>query len=185
MLYGREVHKALENYAKFKTALAKNYEQYQSVIDLLLDAPGKPYFEHNMALTEDKQPCDYWSEEQWVRGTADLLIVHNNSAIIVDYKTGSAKYPDTKQLKLMALMAFAEFPEVDTIRAALWFALHDVFITEEYKRSEISSMWADFTPHLMRLETSAKVGAWPANPTPLCGWCPVKTCEFQTERRRK
>jgi hypothetical protein len=185
ILYGREVHKALENYAKNNTPLVKNYEQYQPVLDVLLAQPGNKYFEHNMALDQNKQPCEYWSNDHWVRGTADLLIIDGHSALIVDYKTGSAKYPDTKQLKLMALMAFANFPEIKTIRAALWFALHDVLIDETYNRNDVDSLWGSFAPDLMRFETSARVGAWPANPTPLCGWCSVKSCEFQFQKDRR
>jgi hypothetical protein len=117
-----------------------------------------------------------------VRGIVDLLIVDEDYAFIVDYKTGSNKYPDPKQLKLMALMTFAHFPEVQHIKAGLLFVMHDSFMTEEYKRSDIDKLWNSFHGDLERLKFSYETDAWMPNPTPLCGWCPVKECEYHKER---
>jgi hypothetical protein len=135
-----------------------------------------------MALDRNKQPCAFDSEDRWVRGIVDLLIVDGDTAHIVDYKTGSNKYPDAKQLKLMALMTFAHFPEVKYIRAGLLFVMHNSFMPESYERSEIDSLWNYFTPDLERLTISYENDTWMANPTPLCGWCPVKECEYHKER---
>jgi hypothetical protein len=32
------------------------------------------------------------------------------------------------------------------------------------------------------LHNSFSTDTWQANPTPLCGWCPVNTCEFHRGR---
>ena len=101
----------------------------------------------------------------------------------MDYKTGSAKYPDPKQLKLMALMTFAHYPEVNTIKAGLLFIVQNSFFTEEYKREDIDELWGAFEGDLQRLSTSFESDVWNTNPTPLCGWCPVKSCDFYKERR--
>jgi hypothetical protein len=135
-----------------------------------------------MALDRDKQPCDFDSEDRWVRGIVDLLIVDGDTAHIVDYKTGSNKYPDAKQLKLMALMTYAHFPEVKFIKAGLLFVMHNSFMPEQYERGQIDSLWNYFTPDLERLTVSYENDTWMANPTPLCGWCPVKECEYHKER---
>lgn len=178
MLYGTEVHKALEDYARDGTELPAFYAKYQPMLDSLLAIPGTRYPEHKMALTEDKEPCAFDAENYWVRGIVDLLIVDGDHAFIVDYKTGSNKYPDPKQLKLMALMTFAHFPEVQRIKAGLLFVAHNSFTTEEYTRNHIGSMWNIFAADLMRLKVATDTGAWAPNPTPLCGWCPVASCEF-------
>lgn len=178
MLYGTEVHKALEDYTRDGKELPAFYAKYQPMLDSLLSIPGTRYPEHKMALTEEKEPCAFDAENYWVRGIVDLLIVDGDHAFIVDYKTGSNKYPDPKQLKLMALMTFAHFPEVTRIKAGLLFVAHNSFTTEEYTRDHISSMWNIFAADLMRLKVAMETGAWSPNPTPLCGWCPVATCEF-------
>lgn len=180
MLYGTDVHAALENYAKDGTELPHNYKRFASLVDPLLEIDGTRYPEYRMALDENKQPCS-WGK-YWVRGIVDLLIVSGDTAFIVDYKTGSDKYPDLKQLRLMALMTFAHFPEVKHVKAGLLFVLHNNFIPEEYHRDNMETLWTNFTADLQRLETSLQTDVWQPNPTPLCGWCPVTECEFHRTR---
>ena len=182
MMYGKEVHSALENYVKDGVELAKNYQRFKPIVDALIKIPGEKYPEYEMALTYHKTPCDFNSDDRWVRGIVDLLIVDGENAFIVDYKTGSNKYPDRKQLRLMSLMTFAHFPEVKHIKAGLLFVMHNTFITEEYPREKIKKSWERFKSPLTKLENSYNTDVWLPNPTPLCGWCQVKSCEFQKLR---
>lgn len=183
MLYGTAVHEALENYIKDGTPLPKNYQQFTKYIDPLKNVPGQHYPEYEMALTEKREPCDFSGADYWVRGIVDLLIVDGNRALIVDYKTGKANYADPDQLKLMALMTYAHFPEVDQIKASLMFVAYDKILFEEYRRADQEKLWDVFTPKLRRLEGSFENNFWPENPNFLCrNWCPVKTCRFNGER---
>jgi len=177
-IYGKAVHEALELYVKDGQPLAKNYLRFKPIVDKLIDIPGTKYPEYEMALTYNKEPCEFDAEHRWVRGIVDLLIVDGDYAFIVDYKTGSNKYPDPKQLRLMALMAFTHFPDIKKVKAALLFVMHNSIITEEYVRRDMDKSWAVFEQPLKRLESSYDNDKWEPNPTPLCKWCPVKTCEF-------
>ena len=56
--------------------------------------------------------------------------------------------------------------------------MHNSIITEEYVRRDMDKSWAVFEQPLKRLESSYDNDKWEPNPTPLCKWCPVKTCEF-------
>lgn len=182
MLYGTVVHKVCEDYVAEGKPLEKNYQRFKPVLDSLVAIPGVKYPEYEMALTPDKQPCAFGDDGRWVRGIVDLLIVDGDHAFIVDYKTGSNRYPDPKQLKLMALMTFAHFPEVRVIKAGLLFVMHESFMDEEYTRDQIPKLWSYFSTDLERLKISYENDIWNPNPTPLCGWCPVKSCEFHKER---
>ena len=182
MLYGTEVHKAVEDYVRDGTPLAKHYMHYKPVLDELLQIPGTRYPEYQMALTPDGMVCEFNDEQRWVRGIVDLLIVNGSEAFIIDYKTGSNRYPDTKQLQLMALMTYAHFPEVQSIKAGLLFVMHNTFITEEYDRKDINKLWQNFFPDLARLEVAYENDVWFPKAGPLCGWCPVNTCNFYRER---
>lgn len=181
MQYGTEVHKALEDYVRDGTPLPEFYKRFQPMLDALLEIPGTRYPEHKMALTEAKEPCAFGADEYWVRGIADLLIVDGAEAYIIDYKTGSAKYPDTKQLKLMALMVFEHFPSVQKVKAGLLFVAHNTFVEETYIRDHIASMWNVFAWELLRLRTATDNNVWTPNPSPLCKWCPVSSCEHHKE----
>lgn len=182
MLYGTEVHKACEDYVRDGTPLLKNYERFKSQLDALTVIPGTKYCEHEMALTKDREPCEFHSDTRWVRGIVDLLIVDGADAYIVDYKTGSNRYPDPKQLKLMALMTYAHFPEVQNIKAGLLFVMHNTFVTEEYDRKDTNKLWQNFLPELDRLQISYENNMWSPKPGPLCGWCPVSSCNFYREK---
>jgi len=181
MTYGNEVHKALENYVKDGTPLVKNYSHFKPLMDTIIEIEGEKFPEQRMALDKDGNACKY--SEGWVRGIVDLLIVRGDTGYILDYKTGSNKYPDPKQLKLMALMTFAHHPEINTINAGLLFVAYNSFVDETYQRSDIDSLWASFEPDLRRLDNSYVTDMWNPNPTPLCGWCPVRTCEHYKDRR--
>ena len=182
-IYGKEVHKALEEYVKNNKPLPKNYEQFKIMVDPLLDIAGTKYCEKEMALTTDLKPCGFNTGEYWVRGIADLLIVDGDVAFIVDYKTGKTNYADTSQLKLMAAMTFAHHPEVQKIKSALMFVSHNVFICEEYLRNEIESLWALFKADLRRLDMAFENALWPANPNGLCkNYCPVDSCKYHGGR---
>lgn len=182
MTYGTEVHKALEDYTASGKELPKNYKRFKPILDEFLAISGEKYPEHRMALRVDRSPCSFGAPDYWVRGIADLLIVDEDTAFVVDYKTGSNKYPDPDQLKLMALMTFSHFPEVNTVKGGLMFVMHNSFMNEEYERDAVDALWGAFDPKLQRLATSMQNNSWPENPTPLCGWCPVKTCQFYKER---
>jgi hypothetical protein len=85
----------------------------------------------------------------------------------------------------MALMTFARFPEIQFIKAGLLFVMHKVFVDEQYHREEQDDLWDVFALDIARLEVSYKNDLWTPNPTPLCGWCPVTTCEHFGQRGRR
>ena len=182
MLYGTAVHKALEDYVGDGKPLEKNYERYQPMLDALLTIEGERLPEYRMAINTELEPCTWGAEDYWVRGIVDLLVLGGDTAYIVDYKTGSAKYPDVNQLKLMSLMTYAHFPNIEHIKAGLLFVAHNTFINEVYHRDQSEDLWKDFLPDLERLKLSYDNDKWPENPTPLCGWCPVTTCQFHKVR---
>ena len=182
-LYGKEVHRALEDYVRDGKPLPRLYGTFRRMVDPLLEIEGTRYCEHEMALTFDKQPCDFHAEDYWVRGIADLLVVSGDVGYIVDYKTGKPTYADPNQLKLMALMAFMHFPQVQEIRSGLMFLLHDVFMADSYQRENSDEMWKTFEPDLERLQIAFDNALWPPNPTGLCKrHCPVETCKYNGGR---
>lgn len=183
MTYGTEVHKALEDYVRDGTPLPTFYQRYKKMMDSLLEIEGERYLEYKMALTETGEPCAFDSPDYWVRGIVDFMVVVNDQqAFVVDYKTGSNKYPDPKQLQLMALMAFAHFPQLQEVEAGLLFVAHNSFLPQRYKREDQDRLWKDFDKDLTRLKFSYENDKWPENPTPLCGWCPVTDCTFHKVR---
>lgn len=180
IIYGEEVHKAAELYVLDGTPIPEQFLFIKPTIDALIQKPGRKLAEHKMALTIDLQPCDFMADNVWVRGIADLLIVDddNLTAWVVDYKTGSDRYPDLKQLELMSLMTFAHFPHIRQVNSALLFVVKNTMHKLKMTVDQAERAWWGYRERVARLAGSFDTGVWNPTQTPLCKWCPVKGCEF-------
>ena len=183
MRYGNQVHEALELYVKEGKPIPPEYAQFQSVVDALLNKSGRKLAEYEMALTTDLLPTSWEANNVWVRGIADLLIVddENLTAWVADYKTGNNKYPDRDQLVLMSIMVFAHFPHIRKVNSALLFLVKNDIVKAAMTANEAKKHWWNYRERYARLETAFSNNVWNPNQTPLCGWCPVKTCEFNSK----
>lgn len=183
-IYGKELHEAAEFYIKDGTPLPPQFEFVKDTLDALNAKPGRKLCEYKMGLTSDLRPCDFFDKDVWVRGIADLLIINddNLTARVVDYKTGNNKYPDREQLKLMALMVFAHFPHIRRVEGALLFVVKEDIAKASFMVGEAEEYWWDYRERVARIEQAHETGVWNPKPTPLCGWCPCKDCEFNKKR---
>ena len=175
--YGKQVHSALEEYVKAGTPLPLNYVRFKAVVDELLEINGTKYVEREIAINDKHNPCAFDSSDYYVRGIIDLLIVQERTAYIFDYKTGSDKYADVRQLRLLALLVFHTYPQVDVIKAGLIFLGANSFKPEEYTRGDMCTLWAGFGADIARLTYSYEHNWWPENPSGLCRkFCPDLSC---------
>jgi hypothetical protein len=183
-IYGKELHEAAEFYIKDDTPLPPQFAFIQDALDALKSKPGRKLCEHKMGVRADLSPCGFADKDVWCRGIADLLIIDddNLTARVVDYKTGNNKYPDREQLKLMALMVFAHFPHIRRVSGALLFVVKNDIAKASFLVGEAEEYWWDYRERVARIEQAHESGVWNPRPTPLCGWCPVKTCEHNRKR---
>jgi hypothetical protein len=179
-LYGERLHKAAELYIKSATPLPGEFQFMQGFLDALANKPGKKYTELKMALRADLTPCEWFAKDVWVRGIADLLILDEESdtAWVLDYKSGSNKYPDKEQLNLMSLMIFAHYPKVQIVRSALAFVVKEDFIKHKLEKHETDKLWWDYRERTAAIEAAHSTGVWNPTQNGLCKkYCPVLTCE--------
>lgn len=178
--YGTELHKAAEDYVKDGTPIPPQFSFVQPVIDALMTKSGRRFAEHQMALTEDLRPCEWFADGVWVRGVADLLIVDddNLTAWVVDYKTGNNKYPDVDQLALMELMVFAHFPHIRHVNSALLFVVKESMVKHKMSIAETEKNWWRYRERVAKISACISNDVWNPQSSPLCPWCPVKSCEF-------
>jgi hypothetical protein len=177
-IFGKEVHSAIQSYVEQGAPFPKNYAALLSNVPRIIELlPGRKIVEHEMAIDAEYQPCSFDNANYFARGIADLVSFDGNHAFVIDWKTGSYRYADPKQLTLMALLLFYNFPEVMFIDGMLFFTKtsHPVF-SPTYERKDIDTMWAAFTKDLNSLRGSFNTGNWPMTPSGLCGFCPVEVC---------
>ena len=179
LIYGKEVHKAAEDYVRDGTPIPAKFEYIKPYVDPLKDLPGEKLCEYQMGLTEALEPCGFFDKDVWWRGVADLLVVDGDKAHLIDYKTGkSSQYADVKQLELLALATFKHFPSITKIKAGLIFFVAQDLVKADFVDAQQEPLWAKWLPELSRLERSYEVDVWNPKPNFTCKkFCPVKDCE--------
>ena len=83
----------------------------------------------------------------------------------------------------MAAAVFLKFPEVVVIKSALIFVVSKEFVKKEHTSMFKLAYLQSVEPDLKRLEGAIHSGIWNPVSGPLCGWCPVKSCVHNKERK--
>jgi O-succinylbenzoate synthase len=183
--YGTAVHLAAEEYIRNGTPIPDKFAFMRPIVERLEQLPGEKHAELKLGIRKDFSPCDFFAKDVWWRGVADLVVVDGHRAWCVDYKTGkNARYADTKQLDLLAGALFSHFPEVTKVKSSLLYVVSGNLIPKKHMVTERSRYLAVFDEQLDRLDAAMENGVWNAKTSPLCGWCPVTSCEHWKPRRK-
>ena len=179
-IYGERIHEALEHRLESKVELPKESEGYEVLCRSIEKTAkgGALLVEQKLTLNEDLTPTGWWDGDAWVRSILDVLVLHSNTAVVMDWKTGKRR-PDFTQLELFALQVFSHFPEINTVKSSfLW--LKDMQMDSKiYHRDELGSMWGNLLQRISRIEQSLAHDKWPPKPSGLCNYCPAKNiCEY-------
>lgn len=181
-LYGKELHKAAEDYIKLETPIPPRFSFISGTLEALKKIEGEKHCELKLGVAKRDgkfAPCDFFAKDVWWRGIADLLVVNEErqQAWLVDYKTSkNAKFADTKQLDLLAGAVFTHFPKVMEIKSALIFVVSNELVHKKHEFIMRSSYMNVMEPELVRLEAAIKNDVWNPNAGPLCKFCPVTSC---------
>ena len=179
-IWGNEVHKALELFAKGEKPLPPDMKKYEKYVNKILSYEGKRVIEERIALDKNFRPTTWMAKNVWVRGIIDIGVVGSEKAYLLDWKTGKRK-PDLDQLKLFAALAFAVYPWIDKVTTGFIWLKTKEFDKEVFTREQLPEIWDEFMPRLNRLAISFKDDKWTPKPSGLCkNWCPVgrSNCEF-------
>ena len=131
-----------------------------------------------MGLDDNLDPCGFRDKNVWWRGIADLIIIKDKKAWVIDYKTSkSAEYADKGQLELMAMATFKHFPEIQKINAGLLFVIANKAVKEVYRKEDSGDLWDKWFYKYSRMEIAEKEDVWNARPSGLCKrHCVVLEC---------
>lgn len=179
--YGTRLHEQGELFIKEGRPLDPDFKFMQPTVDSLAAMPGRKFPELEMALKFDLTPCDFKDPDYWVRGIADLVIVHdeNLTARVFDYKSGSDKYPDTDQLTLMSLLVFKHFPEVRYVTSGLLFVLKNSVVKHKVDKDQEDALWWKYRERIIRLAMAHATDTWNPTQSGLCRkHCPVTSCIY-------
>lgn len=176
MAWGKQVHKAFENYMKTGQPFSHTMAQFESVgtfFKKIADTSDEILTEQQWAIDEEWLPTDWFAKNTWCRAVIDLALLRNRAAALVDWKTGKMK-EGYDQLKLTALMTFARYPDID-VADCMYVWLKDNQITrKKFHRDDEIELWEEFRPRVERMMEAFDFDNWPARQSGLCRkHCPV------------
>lgn len=179
LIYGSAVHKAAEEYIRDGTPIPPKFSQFQPQLDAMKNLKGVKYCEYELGMKKDFTPCKFDDPDVWARGIVDLLVIDGDKARIIDYKTSkSSEYADTKQLEILSLLTFKNFPEIKTIKAGLLFLVAKDLVPKEYQSDMQSTAWTKWVGNVQQLEAALNNGVWNPKPNFTCrNFCAVTDCE--------
>lgn len=187
LVWGNEVHKAIEEATVGKTPLPDTMRDYQKWVDQITGGAGTIYVEQKFAITKNFLPTEFFAPDVWFRGICDVLRVSpsGRTALARDYKTGAIKH-DSRQLMLMAQCIFVHYPTVQRIKTEFIWLKNDCTGEETFDRDTILNEWPPLMPLVKSMEQSAKTMNYPPKPCGLCArYCPVVSCNFHGKRYRR
>lgn len=184
-MWGDYVHLEFEKYLKEPTTyvLPANVGMYQQYLDKLAAMPGELLVEQELAVNTTLAKCGFFDSDVFLRGYADFIAIKDTRASIIDHKTGKQK-PNSRQMKLMALLVFLIYKQVQKIRVAFAWLKTGKYDSDEFTRADIPKLWSEFVPDIKQYKQAFAQDVWQPRQSGLChGWCPVKTCEFWKPKR--
>jgi len=178
--HGERIHADLEHRLINQKPLTYDTEQYEVLCQTIevLATGGELHAERQLCLNENLTPTSWYAKDAWLRSILDVLILKDNEAIVMDWKTGKRR-PDFTQLQLFALQVFKHFPEIKSVKSSFVWLRDMEMDTELFTVDKTNLMWADMLSRIERIQQSLDNDNWPAKPSGLCNWCPAKNiCEY-------
>jgi hypothetical protein len=183
--FGNWVHDSFENYLRSGDDLLPELHSFRGLLDQLREMPGDKFYEHEMAVKQDKKPCKWDAANSWMRGIADFAVVRGDLGFAGDWKTGRPR-DDTQQLKLMACLLFEHFPQLQTVTTSYFWLYHPTASAPPnvYTRDMLPDLWRLFERKARAVNDAVIAGVFKPTPSGLCPWCPrYNTCSYAKRRK--
>lgn len=186
--WGREVHKAFENFLLYGTLLPADLQVHAEFLLGFKSQPGVLAGEERIALDRNLRQCAYFDKtvDVWYRGQVDARMrdVSRGYSHVLDHKTGKVKN-NYQQLKSFAMWEFLTQPDIHTVKAEYYWTQIRGTNGETYYREQLPELLRFFAGKLGRFADAYLQDVWPPRQSGLCnGWCPVTDCEFWRPKRK-
>jgi hypothetical protein len=180
LAYGNTLHKVLAEAIAGKAPLPPHFAKLKPWVEKVTAAGNGPapkiLVEQQLAIRADFGPTEWFGNDAWYRGIADVIKIVGPVAAVLDWKTGKI-IEDGVQLALMAACVFAHHPSIQKIRTEFVWLKEDAVTRADFSRDDMPKVWAGVLPRVQSLENALKTATFPPKPSFLCRkWCPVEHC---------
>lgn len=196
--FGDKQHAIAENALKDDTPLAG---PMGDAMDFVRSFTGLKIAEQMLGIDDYLKPAGFFENDRvWYRAKVDVTILNGNHGVIVDYKTGKRRVPweqrnepdaipDEDQMLIYSLLTFLHHKHLETIEAYLYYT-HNGSPPDRYdfhRRDDATRMVEAIREDTRRIERKVRKddSEWEKNDTPLCGYCPVVSCQYWRKPRKK
>lgn len=191
MRWGKEVHKAYEDYAKglpIPAAERKIPELGYKVVDSLRRFGGTLMAEQQIAINRQFKPTEWFGKDAWGRGIVDAAAMNDDKVLICDYKTGKKKHDET-QLRIFCLFFALMYPHLQEFDAKFaWLKEPNpkdaiTGLQKPLRRADLKPVLEEVITRVARMEAAWDAAVFQARTSGLCKrWCDVMTCVHNGKR---
>jgi len=179
--YGNRLHKAAELYVKDDAALTDEFAFIKPLIDSLIRKEGQKLAEQELCVSPRLEPRGWWDADGFLRAKVDLVVLQpeRHHAFVVDYKSGSDRYPDTDQLDICAMLLFRHYDWLDVVSGGLLYVTGNTLHRHTTMRADADKLWRNYRERLAKIDGAFATGVWNPKQSGLCRRnCVVTSCEF-------
>lgn len=178
LVYGREVHDALDKRVKYKISLPSDLQPLEPKVAALEKMGGIIMAEEELALTQDLKKTDWFGRNVWVRLKIDVQVHLGTSILLGDWKTGKMS-DDWGQLITTAHLKFQLHPQLETAGLFFIWTKYNDKSRRVVTREEAALEWANnLMPRVAKYQRAFDINEFPEKPSGLCrNHCPVKACQ--------
>jgi hypothetical protein len=137
--------------------------------------------ELKLGMTDHMQPCDFFDPACFARGVLDVVLLpahRPDGALIIDHKTGKVR-EDPGELLFHATLLKAHQSKLINIKGWYnWLAYNKMGVMHDLSDTDKTFQCLKQTHDRIKYAFSLGADAFPPRQGPLCGWCPVRQCEF-------
>lgn len=176
MQRGIDIHKEGERYLKAEVPIDAIPESFSvngfgPLLNELRTAGAMA--EEQWALDPDWRATGWFSKGKhaaYVRIVADAALLYDdNTALIVDFKTGKPWGDNIDQMQLFADVTFCRHPQMHEVETRLWYLDTGDEKTETFRRKGLNKRIDEWEDRVEPLFTDREFRPKPSNK---CNWCP-------------
>lgn len=175
---GTRIHTAAEMFVRGGVELVDELQWFRAEFEHLRDLfqVGRVSLEGDWGFSRDWRPVAWMSSDVWCRIKTDCTIFDDNdTAIVVDYKSGKRWGNEVKhgeQMQLYQLGVFCKYPNIQRVVVELWYTDLDELHRQEFTREQGVRFAEGFEKRGVALTSETD---FPPNPNSYsCKWCPYK-----------
>ncbi len=172
MRNGSEVHAELAEYLSLgetprNVPVPKSGNRFAELLQQLHAL--EPIHDQEWGFTKSWRITGWFARDTWFRSKLDVCVVYDdNTADVVDFKTGKPSDTHAKQAELYAVSVFLRYPNVTSIVVRFWYLDVGSESVYQFNRSELEEMIFAWEK---RVEPMLNDEIFAPRPGNHCKWC--------------